>query len=79
MSTTHLEIQWIKSQKKNLKPSATKETTKIMHKSIILKIDKIIKYFSQEHLYLTTIDNNNPKLDITGNCVREMAHLQNYS
>ena len=76
MNTACLEIQWTRSWVKNLKPT-TKETTKIIHKSITIKIDKTIKHLNQEHLYLTTIDNSNPKLNITRICGIEIAHSYN--
>ena len=60
---------------KNLKPSTTKEITEIMYKSIAIKIDKPIKHLNQEHLYITTIENNNnPKLDVTRIRAIKMAH-----
>ena len=45
--------------------------------NITLKIDKTIKHLNQEHLYLTIIDNQNPKFDIRRMCVIEMAHSYN--
>ena len=80
MNTTHLEIQWISSGAKNFKHSTTKETTEIMHKSIIIKIDKTIKHLNQEHLYLTTIDNIDPKLNWCNKnpCDRNGTQLQCY-
>ena len=75
MNTTHFKIQWISSRVKNLKPSTTKEITEIMYKSIAIKIDKPIKHLNQEHLYITTIENNNnPKLDVTRIRAIKMAH-----
>ena len=50
---------------KNLKPFTTNEITKIIRKSITIKIDKTIKHLGQEHLHITTIDKNNAKLDVT--------------
>ena len=50
---------------KSLKPFTTNEITKIIHKSITIKIDKTIKHLGQEHLHITTIDKNNAKLDVT--------------
>ena len=46
-----------------------------MYKSIAIKIDKPIKHLNQEHLYITTIENNNnPKLDVTRIRAIKMAH-----
>ena len=39
-----------------------------------IKIDKTIKHLEQEHLYITTIDNSNPKLDMTRNPAIKMVH-----
>ena len=50
---------------KHLKPFTTNEITKIIRKSITIKIDKTIKHLGQEHLHITTIDKNNAKLDVT--------------
>ena len=60
----------------NLKPSITKEITKIMHKMITTKIDKTIKHLNQEHLYITTIENN-PELNVTRICMIKMADSYN--
>ena len=42
MNTTHLEIQWISIWVESLKPFTAKEITKIIHKSMTIKIDKAI-------------------------------------
>ena len=62
------------SRAKNLKPSITKETTKIIHKSATIKIETFKLKSNQERLCFTTINNYNPKLDVKRILVIEMAH-----
>ena len=45
--------------------------------SITIKIDETIKHLNQQHLYITTIDNNDSKLNITRICAIKMAHTYN--
>ena len=62
------------SRAKNLKPSITKETTEIIHKSATIKVETFKLKSDQERLCFTTINNNNPKLDVKRILVIEMAH-----